>query len=543
MTRRRAWIWVSTVVLALAGVAAVAFVSVVPLRSETLRRRIVETLSDRLNSNVELGDLSLRALPALHVEGRELVIRQREHLDQPPLIAIKSFTVDADFLGLWRKHVRRVEVTGLVISIPPGDDDDDGKGKKEAADRRRPHRLHGGAEAPPDPAGSDKARAESDSEVVIDTLDANGTQLIIVPREAAKPPRVWAIHTLRMHTVGAATSSPYEATLTNGVPPGEIVTAGDFGPWNRDDPGKTPLGGTFTFANADLGVFNGIGGTLSSRGSFTGSLGWIEVHGETDTPNFVINVGGHPFPLHTKYHTIVDGTNGDTRLEQIDATFLKSSLVAKGAVLDGPPGSQGRTVSLDIQMTKARLEDVMVMAVNTSKPPMVGGLRLTTKFLLPPGHTDVVDRLKLNGRFDISSAKFTNDTVQQRIVELSRRGRGKPGDQSEGQVASDFRGRFILGGGRLDLPDLAFAVPGAQVRLGGHYGLKQEAIDFQGNLLLDAKISQTVTGFKSLLLKIIDPLFARPGGGSSIPIKIEGTRSDPKFGLDRDRVFNRGNGS
>jgi hypothetical protein len=45
-----------------------------------------------------------------------------------------------------------------------------------------------------------------------------------------------------------------------------------------------------------------------------------------------------------------------------------------------------------------------------------------------------------------------------------------------------------------------------------------------------------------MLLKIVDPIFAKPGGGSSIPIKIEGTRSDPKFGLDRDRVFNRGNG-
>jgi hypothetical protein len=535
---RRTWIWASIATLALLVLASLALVSVVPLRSETLRQRIVAFLSDRLNSNVELGDLSLRVLPALHVEGQALVIRRREHLDQPPLIAIKSFTVDADLLSVWRKHIRHVDVVGLEISIPPNGDDDD----KKSSDGR-PHRLHAGSDAPAPQASGDSTEPVSTSrDVVIDTLDANGTQLVIIPDEKSKAPKVWAIHTLRMHSVGATTTSPYDATLTNGVPPGEIVTSGDFGPWNRDDPGRTPLGGKFTFDNADLGVFKGIGGTLSSRGSFTGSLGWIDVHGETDTPNFVIDVGGHPFPLHTKYHAIVDGTNGDTRLEEIDATFLKSSLVAKGAVLDGPPG-QGRTVSLDVQMTRARLEDIMVMAVKTPKPPMVGALKLTTTFLLPPGQTDVVDRLKLNGHFDIAAARFTDDSVQQRIVELSRRGRGQPGDQSPGQVASDFRGRFVLGGGRLDLPDLAFAVPGAQVRLGGHYGLKQEAIDFKGNLLLDAKISQTVTGFKSLLLKIVDPLFARPGGGSSIPIKIEGTRRDPKFGLDRERVFNRGNGS
>jgi hypothetical protein len=57
---------------------------------------------------------------------------------------------------------------------------------------------------------------------------------------------------------------------------------------------------------------------------------------------------------------------------------------------------------------------------------------------------------------------------------------------------------------------------------------------------MDAKISQTVTGWKSMLLKIVDPIFRKPGGGSTVPIKIEGTRNDPKFGLDVGRVFKRG---
>ena len=43
----------------------------------------------------------------------------------------------------------------------------------------------------------------------------------------------------------------------------------------------------------------------------------------------------------------------------------------------------------------------------------------------------------------------------------------------------------------------------------------------------------------AVLLKIADPLFNRNGGGSSIPIKIEGSRSEPKFGLDVHRVFNK----
>ena len=39
---------------------------------------------------------------------------------------------------------------------------------------------------------------------------------------------------------------------------------------------------------------------------------------------------------------------------------------------------------------------------------------------------------------------------------------------------------------------------------------------------MDAKISETVTGFKSLLLKMIDPLFSGENGGSEIPIRISG---------------------
>jgi hypothetical protein len=109
------------------------------------------------------------------------------------------------------------------------------------------------------------------------------------------------------------------------------------------------------------------------------------------------------------------------------------------------------------------------------------------------------------------------------------------------RVASDFQGRFKLGGGRLLLPEVSFEVPGARVELAGSYALKNETLDFKGQLLLDARISQTTTGWRSLLLKVVDPLFkGKSGRGSAIPIKIGGSRSAPAFGLDVRRVFKRG---
>jgi hypothetical protein len=287
-------------------------------------------------------------------------------------------------------------------------------------------------------------------------------------------------------------------------------------------------------------VFKGISGTLSSKGSFNGTLQQIHTNGETDTPDFMIAVGGHKFPLHTKYQALIDGTNGDTRLENIDATFLSSHLIAKGAVLDGPKGEHGRTVSLEVNMDKARIEDVMTMAVPASKPPMVGALRLTTKFLLPPGETDVSQRLRLDGRFAIGRAQFTSYDIQGKINELSKRGRGQVENVKEENVVSDFQGRFKLADGQLALPELTFAVPGAKVELSGNYGLKPETLEFKGQLLLDGLVSDTVKGWKRWILKPADTIFKQSdGSGSAIPIKIAGTRKDPKFGLDVRAVFKR----
>jgi len=315
------------------------------------------------------------------------------------------------------------------------------------------------------------------------------------------------------------------------------VTRGSFGPWQSPEPGATPLEGTFTFDHADLSVFKGISGILSSHGTFGGRLSRIDVHGDTETPMFEVKAGGHPVPLRAKYHAVVDGTNGNTLLEQIDASFLQTSIVAKGGVV-GTPGKEGRTTTLNVVIDKGRLEDVLKLAVKADAP-MTGALRLMTSFVLPPGDVDVIKKLRLNGRFAIADGRFKNVDVQGKINELSQRSQGQNTQQAARQVSSKFTGAFRLGDGRLTIPEVTFDVPGAGVRLAGTYDLVPETLNFKGTLFLDVKVSQTVTGFKSVLLKIVDPFFKREGGGSAIPIKISGQRDKPSFGLDRGRVFSR----
>jgi hypothetical protein len=91
----------------------------------------------------------------------------------------------------------------------------------------------------------------------------------------------------------------------------------------------------------------------------------------------------------------------------------------------------------------------------------------------------------------------------------------------------------------LRLPTVTFSVEGAQVTLSGTYNVNREALDFRGTLRLRARLSQTVTGFKSLLLKIVDPLFKGNGAGTVLPITVQGTAAAPQFGVDVKRALTK----
>ncbi len=514
------WRVTALVVAVVLVTMAVALAFVLPFSSETARRKVIEVLSARLDAEVELSELRFRLLPQFHAEGAGLAIRHRGRRDVPPLISIKRFSAEGNIFGLLRRHISRLTVDELAIEIPPD------RNRDPVSDRDSPDAGR------PDGDSAGFARA-----LVIDELVAKDARVVIIPRDTDKLPKVWSIHDLRMQAVSLDRPMPFTASVENAVPPGAIETSGSFGPWGREEPGQTPLEGKFTFERADLGVFKGISGILAAKGTFGGTLERIEVHGVTDTPDFTVAAGGHPMPLHATYHAIVDGTNGDTLLEKVDASFLKTSLTARGGVVKRP-GKDGRTVELDVVIDDGRLEDVLLMAIKTPTPPMSGALKLTTRFELPPGDRDVVEKLQLDGAFTIANASFASPLVQNKINELSRRTQQQGAEQAA-KVVSQFAGKFTLRAGELALPHVTFDVPGSAIRLSGQYGLVSERIDFAGMIFTEAAISEMTTGYKSLLLKPVDLVFKRDGGGSAIPIRITGTRQEPAFGLDKGRVFNR----
>jgi hypothetical protein len=504
--------------IALIGlVAAIVLVGIlsIPIRSDTLKAKVIALLTEELESEVTIESLEGRVFPRVAVSGRGVVIRHKGRTDVPPLITIDEFEIRGSLRELMQtpRHVSEVRLRGLQVKIAPGNDgDDDKKVEKSAAETEE--------------------QTRNLQRIVIDRFEAPDTIITLIPRRAGKQPKVFTVHHLVMDGLGVSQTIPYIATLTNPVPKGQIETSGTFGPWNVAHPARTPVTGKYVFANANLDTIEGLAGVLSSTGEFRGPLNRIEVQGTTDTPKFQVDAGGQPVPLKTRFTAVVDGSDGDTYLKQVDASFLETSMTAHGAVI-GLEGVKGRRIEVDVTMEKGRIEDLLRLAVQSDNPILLGAARLKAKLMIPPEKKKVIDKLQLSGEFVLSEATFTDAGVQAKLTGLSRRGQGMDKDEKLGDVLSDLRGRFTVENAAVRFSSLTFSVPGAAVQLAGRYGMRDELIDFRGKLKMQATLSQVAGGgVKGFFLKAFDPFFRKPGAGMVLPIRISGTRKAPKFGLD-----------
>jgi hypothetical protein len=503
-----------------AGLLVLFLAAVAVLRSTFspyIRSWTVKALRERYESEVAFKKLEvLSVFPEVRVSGEGLVLRHKGRKDVPPLASIRKLSVEGSLLGFLRssRRFRRLELDGLVINVMHS---------QEPGEHRNPAKKGSGQLYP----------------FVIAEVVADGTVLNVFPRRPDKPPHTFDMSKLSLCSAGIGQAMSFRARLTNPTPPGLIESTGKFGPWQADDPGKTPVSGSYTFRNAELSVFRGIAGILSSEGTYDGVLDRIEVQGETDTPDFTVKISGKQVHLKAGFKAIVDGTDGDTLLQPVTAHFLSTTLVCRGGVV-GKTGVPGKTVSLDVTASPGRVEDLIRISAKGEKPFLVGGVSLHTKFVLPPGHQDIHEKLRLDGEFQVRQARFTAPEVEQKVEALSRRGRGVKNAPEDENVASNFKGHFRLNNAVMTFPQLSFSVPGALVSLHGSYGLASEELDFHGSLRLQAKVSQTTAGIKSFLLKAVDPLFEKNGAGTVLPLDITGTRDHPSFKVDiRRAIFKR----
>jgi hypothetical protein len=503
------------VILLLILVAAL----MLPSLERKLKEQMVEALRTRFQSDVELQNLNLSVFPRLTATGQGLKLWYQGRKDIPPLISVDSFIVTSRFPNFFRevKTISYVELNKLVIQIPP-------KNKPEANKKSAPSQ-----EMKPKPVQPPKP--PKTVRFLISEINADGTVLKILPSRPDRDPMVFELHKMRLESVGLDKAMLFRATLKNAKPPGMIQTEGQFGPWNAPDPGGTPVSGKYTFRDADLSDFKGIRGHLASDGEYSGTLEHLDAKGTTNVPDFGLERSKNVVHLQTKFHAVIDGTSGDTLLQPVNAQLIKTHILCVGGVT-GKKGVQGKWVRMNAEVKDGRVQDLLLLAVDSPKPLLTGLINFKAKIEIPPEDVDVIQKINIDGTFDLQRAHFKDFTVQEKIEELSKKGRGEPDDTSNEKVVSNMSGEFRTRKGTIYFPRLTFAVPGAIVALAGSYGLRSEAMDFEGELRMDAKISETQKGIKSFLLKAVDPFFKKKGYGAVIPIKITGTRSKPTFGLN-----------
>ncbi|SNS45269.1 AsmA-like C-terminal region [Granulicella rosea] len=506
--------WAGIVVLLLVVGLLVAVEVVFQRAAPILKGRILETLSTRFDAKVELDTFDVSVLKGLEVSGGGLRIYPPNDVVAAgwthPLFTVGSFRFRTNLHGLFEHPTRvgSVYVGGLVIDIPP-------------REMRRPVEHQDGN------------RKRGKIKIAVDEILCEDSQLIVETLKPNKEPKVFQLKHIELRHVGPDQPWAYDAVLVNAIPRGDIHAWGGFGPWVTESPGDSNLTGRYTFDKADLNTIRGIGGMTSSTGTFHGMVNHIAVDGETSTPNFSLDSANHPMPLTTKFNALVDGTTGDTYLQQVTAKLGGTSFTTQGAIVNIK--GQGHDIQLDVQVPAGRIQDFLQLAVKTNPPVVTGVFSTRTKLHIPPGKQRVMEKLTLQGNFRLRGIHFTNPKFEDKIDMLSLRAQGDPRDAKPGaqDVTSQMDGAFTLNNSRFNVSKLVYTLPGAHANLDGVYSLDGEQFDFHGQVFTQAKISKMVaSGWKSFLLKAVDPFFKGENGGSQIPVHISGTKSEPKFGLD-----------
>lgn len=416
-----------------------------------------------------------------------------------PLITIERLTIRGTYLGLLRRHINLMNGEGMRVFIPP--------------------------------LGSGKPFHTQPSTLTIDEMVADNSILEIAFADPRKSPLRFDFDQASLHDVPPSGPFGYRIRVDIPQPPGELSASGKFGDWNQKNPPETPLSGEYKFEHADLGVYGGIAGRLSSSGKFGGKLGHVKISGTTDVPNFEVKSSGHAIPLTTEFSAFVNGTNGDVFLERVDARFGKTHVVAEGSIA-GSENTKGKIALLHLSANEGRIENILGLFVRRNPPPMSGAVTLRAKVQIPGGPRPFLERVKLQGSFGIAGGEFSRPSTQEGVNKLSAGALGEKDPTDLETALTDLTGQVRLDNGTAEFGDVSFGIPGATARMHGTYNLIDYKIDLHGQMQLQSKISNTSTGAKALLLNMMEPFFKRRKKGEIVPVRISGTYKKPSFGLD-----------
>jgi len=195
------------------------------------REAVTVALQDRFARAVEIRNFrSTYFPPGFIAEGVSFL--HREHKNLPPLITVQTLTLQGSYAGLFsvQKRVGQVQVVGLHVLVPP---------------KSRNGKSH--SVMPLTDSSPNKS-------VGIDEIRADGVVLEFMSSQRGKEPFKLEVHRLTLDHVGEGGPISFHAALLNPEPPGEIRSNGQFGPWDSEEPGSTPVSGSYNYDDVNLSV-------------------------------------------------------------------------------------------------------------------------------------------------------------------------------------------------------------------------------------------------------------------------------------------------
>jgi hypothetical protein len=502
------WIWIATAATVF-GVMLVAILLVV--KWPFTQAAVTKALQDRFARQVTIRSFRKTYFPpGCVVEGVEFLHRTRK--DLPPLITVQRLTIRSGYRNFLRIHDRvdYVQVVGLHVTVPPKD-------------------PNGGKQVFP----LTHSTTTPGDTLNIGEISTDNAVLEFISKDSRRERFTLTIDHLILDDVGENGPLAFHARFKNTEPPGDVRSDGQVGPWNDEDPGATPVSGSYTYEHVTLGVFEGIAGTLASSGNFGGTLGQIQAQGSVDVPDFRVSGSSHAMHLSSNYRAEVDGTNGDTHLAQVETHLGNTTVISQGDVL-GHTGEHGKTVRLAMNVDQGRIEDLLSLFSGSPRPAETGDVRLRVMVDLAPGSQGFLRRLRSQGEFGIGGGRFTNPNVQTPVNRLAEGARGESKKQQETDpttVVSNLHGHVSAVSGVARLSNVSFTEPGTLAQVEGTYNLVNSDLDLHGVLHTTGNLSDTTSGFKALVLKALGP-FVKRKSVTVVPFTIKGTANRPVFALD-----------
>lgn len=511
-TKARLWITRGAIALGVLLIVGFYFVSAHwPYRYG----KIKPMLEDVVASQIEITQYHRTYFPNPGFVASGLTMRRKGALGLPPLGSVDKMVVQSSWIDLLllRQRIQLVDITGMHIVVP-------------AMGSRENH------EDFPPGAGSDFDGPKV--KVKVEHMKVHKSLLDVMRTDGNR--YSFPIEELELGNVYQGEGMTYEVDMRNAFPTGRIHANGSFGPLNAKDAGRTPLTGDFSFADVDLSDVGAISGTLASSGHFNGTLGAIEAEASSKTPDFSVK-NGKPTPVNATIHCIIYGTDGDLDIHRIDVNVGATTVRAAGSIAGSP-----KITNLDISVKGGRAQDLMRPFIQ-GEVPITGPVWLQSHAYVGPRGEAFLERLRMDGTFDVPAERISNQDTRKSLTEFSRRAQGRNATGSEANAdakdatpstdaVSSLKGTTALRNGVVSTQRLTFKIPGAEADLKGTFDFHNEVVHLVGDLEMDTDLSHTTTGFKSLLLKPFAPFFKKKNVGAVFPIAVTGSPGRYKVSSD-----------